>query len=104
MSLRIKRIRTLEQIWEFLKGTAATDTVPSRDCAEAYRFIVETLVRFEYHHRLSMPGKSLVKRFIEKAAGLSRAQVTRLVARPSPQGARERFRPLLHRLRRRSAC
>ncbi len=93
MSLRIKRIRTLKQIWEFLKGTAATDTVPSRDRAEAYRFIVETLVRFEYHHRLPRPGKSLVKRFIEKVTGLSRAQVTRLVAqRRKTGGIRDRRR------------
>ncbi len=42
MSPRIKRIRTLKQIWEFLEGTAATDTVPSKNRAEAYRFIVET--------------------------------------------------------------
>ena len=69
-----------------------------------YGFVLRTLVRFEYHG-LARPGKGLVKRFIEKVTGFSRAQVTRLVRQhrrtggirePPPQAPGQRLSAPLH--------
>ncbi len=45
----------------------------------AYAFVRRTIVRFRYHE-LGRAGKGLVKQFLAKATGLSRAQLTRLIA------------------------
>ncbi len=37
-------------------------------------------MRFRYHHEPGRAGKGLVKQFLAKATGLSRAQITRLIA------------------------
>ena len=46
--------------------------------AEAYAFVAETLERFDYPRR-GKADKGLLRRFLVKVAGLSRAQVTRLL-------------------------
>ncbi len=71
MTLRTTRIRTLEQVQDFLDGTDKTDIEISQRTA-AYDFIRRTLVEFEYHLRLSKPEKGLIKRYIQKVTGLSR--------------------------------
>ena len=77
MTLRTERIRTLDQLRAFLEGNEAADfQLTRRD--SAYAFVRRTLVRFEYHG-LRKPDKGLVKRYLEKVTGLSRAQVTRLI-------------------------
>ncbi len=76
--LRTERIRTLDQIRAFLEGNEPAD-FELTDQPSAYAFVRRTLVRFEYHG-LRKPDKGLVKRYLEKATGLSRAQITRLVA------------------------
>ena len=77
VTLRTERIRTLDQIRAFLDGSEPTDfRFAGRD--SAYDFVRRTLVRFEFHG-LKRDEKSLVKRFIEKVTGYSRAQITRLV-------------------------
>ena len=77
MTLRTERIRTLDQIRAFLDGSEPTDfRFAGRD--SAYDFVRRTLVRFEFHG-LKRDEKGLVKRFIEKVTGYSRAQITRLV-------------------------
>ena len=78
VTLRTERIRTLDQIRAFLEGSEPADFGPA-DRPSAYAFVRRTLVRFEYHG-LRKPDKGLVKRFLEKVTGLSRAQITRLVA------------------------
>ena len=77
VTLRTERIRTLDQIRAFLDGSEPTDfRFAGRD--SAYDFVRRTLVRFEFHG-LKRDEKGLVKRFIEKVTGYSRAQITRLV-------------------------
>ena len=77
LSLHVERLRTPEQIRAFLNGSEPVDFNPvSRD--EAYAFVSRTLSRFGYA-RLGKPDRGLVKGFLAKATGLSRAQLTRLV-------------------------
>ena len=77
LSLHVERLRTPEQIRAFLNGSEPMDFNPvSRD--EAYAFVSRTLSRFGYA-RLGKPDRGLVKGFLAKATGLSRAQLTRLV-------------------------
>ena len=77
LSLDVERLRTPEQVRAFLDGSEPVDFNPvSRD--EAYAFVSRTLTRFDYA-RLGKPDRCLVKGFLGKATGLSRAQLTRLV-------------------------
>ena len=77
LSLHVERLRTPEQVRAFLDGSEPVDFNPvSRD--EAYAFVSRTLKRFDYA-RLGKPDRGLVKGFLGKATGLSRAQLTRLV-------------------------
>ena len=71
--------RTREDILGFLEGTAEGSVlIPDRE--EAYEHIGRVLRRFSYW-RLGKPDKGLVKRYLERTTGLSRAQLTRLVKR-----------------------
>ena len=77
LSLDVERLRTAEQLRAFLDGNAPVDFQPvSR--GEAYAFVSRMLSRFDYT-RLGKSDRGLVKGFLGKATGLSRAQVTRLV-------------------------
>jgi len=72
-------INTIEDIRNFLNPS---DKVVFERCPKnadvVYVWIESFLVRFEYL-LLNKTGKGLVKRYIEKLTGYSRAQVTRLV-------------------------
>jgi hypothetical protein len=71
-------IQTLEQIRCFLQGTESVEfEVQGKD--ERYAWTEHTLRRFHYR-RLGKAERGLVRRFIERVSGLSRAQLTRLVA------------------------
>ena len=77
MTLRTERVRTFDQIRAFLDSSEPTEfRFAGRD--SACDFVRRTLVRFEFHG-LKRDEKGLVKRFIEKVTGYSRAQITRLV-------------------------
>lgn len=78
MTLQTERLRTVEQIQDFLDGNGEVDFRP-RDRDEAYGFVRRTLVRLDYD-ALGRAGKGTVRAFLGKATGLSRAQVTRLIA------------------------
>jgi hypothetical protein len=69
---------SLEQIRAFLAGAGEVRFAgQSRD--EAYGWTERTLVRFQYAG-LGKRDKGLVRRYIGRMTGLSRAQVTRLIA------------------------
>jgi hypothetical protein len=77
VTLKTQGLQTLEQIRAFLDGTEAIDfKIDNR--REAYDFVTETLRRFRYE-RLGKTERGLVKAYLGKVTGLSRAQVTRLV-------------------------
>ena len=77
MTMATERLESLEQVRAFVEGSGGLDFVgtdrPSRNA-----FVRRVLVKFEYG-TLGKADKGLVKRFLGKATGLSRAQLTRLV-------------------------
>ena len=77
LRLDIERLRTLDEVRDFMVGSASVD-FRSVDRADAYGFVRRFLVRSRYL-RLSRSDKGLVRRFLVKATGFSRAQVTRLI-------------------------
>ena len=69
---------SLEQIRAFLAGSCEVRFAGQRR-EEVYGWVEQTLVRRQYAS-LDRPSKGLVRRYIARMTGLSRAQVTRLVA------------------------
>lgn len=77
--LHTQGLKRLDDLRSFLAGSQAVDIkTPEREAA--YAFIVQTLRRFGYG-RLSKADKGLVRAYLAKVTGLSRAQLTRLVGR-----------------------
>jgi hypothetical protein len=69
---------SLEQIRAFLAGSGEVRFAGQRR-EEVYAWIERTLVRHGYG-ALSRPEKGLVRRYMARMTGLSRAQITRLIA------------------------
>jgi len=79
VTLQTQGLQTLEQLRAFLEGSQPIDfDVPQREAAND--FIAQTLRRFGYA-RLGKTDKGLVRRYLCKVTGRSRAQMTRLIAR-----------------------
>lgn len=75
---------SLEQIRAFLAGSGGLRFAGQRR-EEVYGWVEKTLVRLEYVS-LDKPGKGLVRRYLSRITGLSRAQVTRLIAQQRRTG------------------
>ena len=71
------RLETLDQVQEFLAGSQQIDLEPQTR-ADAYAFVAKTVQRFDYPQQ-GKADKGLLHRFLARATGLSRAQVTRLL-------------------------
>jgi transposase InsO family protein len=69
--------RDLEQIRAFLAGSEPVRFAGQRR-QEVYGWVEKTLVRHQYAS-LDRPGKGLVRRYLARMTGFSRAQVTRLI-------------------------
>lgn len=69
---------SLEQIRAFLAGSSEVRFAGERR-EEVYGWVEQTLVRLEYAS-LNKPDKGLVRRYLLRMTGLSRAQGTRLIA------------------------
>lgn len=67
-----------EQIQAFLAGSGQVRFAGQRR-EEVYGWVEKTLVRHQYAS-LARPDKGLVRRYLARMTGLSRAQVTRLIA------------------------
>ena len=78
---------SLEQIRAFLGGSEEVG-FKAADRRELYEWTERTLCAQEYA-RLGRSGKGLVRQYIAKVTGLSRAQVTRLIRQYAESG---RFR------------
>ena len=78
------RLESLEQVRAFVEGSEGLDFVGSDRCSRN-DFVRRLLVKFEYR-TLGKADKGLVKRFLGKATGLSRAQLTRLVRQHAKTG------------------
>ena len=75
---------SLEQIRAFLEGSGELHFQASHR-QEVYEWVGRTLVEQEYAG-LGREGKGLVRRYIAKMTGLSRAQVTRLIGQYKQRG------------------
>lgn len=69
---------SLDEIRAFLAGAGPVEFA-AQGRAEVYGWVERKLVRHEYA-RLGKADKGLLRRYVEKMTGLSRAQVTRLIA------------------------
>jgi hypothetical protein len=77
--LQTQGLKTLDDVRGFLAGNQAVEIqTPNREAA--YAFIAQSLSRFSYR-RLGKADKGLMRAYLAKMTGLSRAQLTRLVAR-----------------------
>ncbi len=79
VTLQTERVRTLEQVRAFVEGSEPVDFAGAGR-EGIYALVRRTLVRLDYH-RLGKPEKGLVRRYLAKVTGLSRAQLTRLIGR-----------------------
>jgi transposase InsO family protein len=75
---------SLEQIRGFLKGSGEIE-FEGKGRAEVYSFVSGTLQQQRYG-KLSRSGKGLVRQYLEKMTGLSRAQVNRLIRQYTGKG------------------
>lgn len=69
---------SLDEIRAFLAGAGPVE-FSARGRTEVYGWVQRVLVRYEYA-KLGKVDKGVVRRYVEKMTGLSRAQVTRLIA------------------------
>ena len=79
------QINTLEQLQKVL-GTSTGIAFKGLRREAVYSWIESVLKRFDYF-RLGKKGKGLVKAYLERMSGISRAQVTRLVSRKLQVGS-----------------
>lgn len=79
------QITTLEQIQRILDSSQAI-TFKGVDREQRYRWIEAVVKRFDYFE-LRRKGKGLLKAYLQRLSGFSRAQVTRLLSRELMQGS-----------------
>src|SRR2546427_11164183 len=70
---------TLEQIREFVEGSRAIGFASPKGQA-VYEFI-ERVLKSQQYRRINRGQKGIVRRFLAKMTGLSRAQLTRWIGR-----------------------
>jgi len=88
------RLRTIEQIEQFLSASAPVEFSAAGDDSERYRHISRVLKRFDYPGR-SKRERGVLLKYLRHTSGYGRAQITRLVARW--QGNRLAENPLVKR-------
>lgn len=77
VTLPTHAIHTLEQVRAFVAGSASVSFVLA-DCASAHAWMTESLKRFGYAGA-SRADRGVLRQYLAKATGLSRAQVTRRI-------------------------
>jgi len=79
-----KKLNTIEQVKQFLEGSEALE-FGGVSIEERYRWLETVLVRFKYS-QLRRVEKGVIRRYIEKMSGYSRAQVCRLIRQYNQRG------------------
>lgn len=79
-----KQIRTLEQVKQFIDCSRGIE-FNGVDRREKYGWMEDVLRKFQYQ-RLKKDGKGVIRQYVEKVTGYSRAQVNRLVCRYQQSG------------------
>ena len=78
-------LKTIEELRKFLKSsTLLSFKGQKRD--EIYEWVEDTIIKFDYHV-LGKKDKGVIKKYLEKITGLSRAQVTRLISKQRKTGS-----------------
>ena len=90
---------SLEQMRAFLEGSGEV-LFEGKNREEVYSWVSQMLCQQEYA-RLLRSSKGLVRRYMEKMTGLSRAQITRLVTQYREGGEVKAKRYRRHRFPRR---
>ena len=90
-----EELATVEQVKQFLAGSEAL-TFEGVAIEERYPWIESVLVRFTYH-RLSRAEKGVIRQYLQKVSGYSRAQVTRLIRCYKQQGRLRKTQQKRHR-------
>lgn len=92
MTLNTATLRTLDQVRAFLDGSTAVSFEPPAS-ADRYGWLEATLRQFGYE-RLKRADKGLLRAFLLKVTGYSKAQLTRLLAQwRAARGIRDRRGP-----------
>ena len=78
------KLQTLEQVNQFVKGSQPLEFTGIQT-REKYQWIGEVLTKFRYN-RLKKEGKGIIRRYLTKVTGYSRAQVARLIGRYQESG------------------
>jgi transposase InsO family protein len=79
-----EELNTIEQVKRFLEGSETLE-FEGVSIEGRYRWIETVLVRFTYSG-LNRVEKGVIRRYIEKVSGYSRAQVSRLISQYKQQG------------------
>jgi len=79
-----KQIKTLEQVKQFVDSSQGME-FNGINRREKYRWTEEVLRKFQYQ-RLKKGGKGVIRQYVEKVTGYSRAQVNRLICRYQNSG------------------
>lgn len=77
VTLQTAGLQTLAQVRAFVEGNQPVSFILT-DRPSAYTWMADTLKRFSYQ-RCARPDKGLLRRYLAKVTGLSRAQVTRAI-------------------------
>ena len=88
-------LQTIEQVRQFLEGSKSVE-FRGLTAKEKYRWIEEVLIRFRYH-RLKREEKGVIRRYIQKVTGYSRAQVSRLIREYKRTGRLKKIEYRRHR-------
>jgi len=90
-----EELQTIEQVSRFLEGIGALE-FKGLSTEEKYRWTKDVLIRFEYH-RLKRSEKGIIRRYLERVTGYSRAQVSRLIRRYKQTGQLKKTECTRHR-------
>ena len=77
-------LKTIEELKRFLKSSTLL-AFKGQKRKEIYEWVEDTIIKFDYHALLKK-DKRIVKQYLEKITGYSRAQVTRLIAKQRKTG------------------
>ena len=91
-----ENLRTIEQVKGFLEGSEALE-FKGLLVEDKYRWTATTLLKFRYH-RLKKVAKGVIRRYIERMTGYSRAQVCRLIGQYNGTGELRPRKYCRHRL------
>ncbi|MCJ7522205.1 MAG: integrase [Dehalococcoidia bacterium] len=94
-----ERLQTIEKVKQFLAGSEALD-FGGVSVEERYQWMQTVLVKFKYY-QLKRAEKGVIRRYIEKVSGYSRAQVSRLIREYARRGRLRKARYKRHRFPRR---